>query len=74
MKRYAKILTLVLCFSCMLIATGFMTNAASYNYNFWKNALPSAEGLTYKEIGEHFSNQGIKVSVTVIRKRMLDFK
>lgn len=30
------------------------------------------EGLTYKEIGEHFSNQGIKVSVTVIRKRMLE--
>ena len=49
MKRYAKILTLVLCFSCMLLATGFMTSAASYNYDFWKNALPSAEGLTYKD-------------------------
>ena len=49
MKRYAKILTLLLCFSCMLIATGFITNAASYNYDFWKNALPSAEGLTYKD-------------------------
>lgn len=49
MKKYGKILTLVLCFSCMLMATGFITNAASYNYNFWKNALPSAEGLTYKD-------------------------
>ncbi len=49
MKKYGKILTLVLCFSCMLLATGFITKAASYNYDFWKNALPSAEGLTYKD-------------------------
>lgn len=28
------------------------------------------EGLTYKEIEEYLSNQGIKVPITVIRKRM----
>ncbi len=49
MKKYVKILTLVLSFSVMLFATAFVTSAASYNYDFWKNALPSAEGLTYKD-------------------------
>lgn len=49
MKKYVKILTLVLSFSLMLFATAFITNAASYNYDFWKNTLPSAEGLTYKD-------------------------
>ena len=48
MKRYVKTLILVVSFSLMLIATAFVSNAASYNYDFWKNALPSAEGLSYK--------------------------
>ena len=49
MKRYVKTLILVVSFSLMLIATAFVSNAASYNYDFWKNALPSAEGLSYKD-------------------------
>ncbi len=49
MKKYIKIFTLICCFSVMLVASAFISNAASYNYDFWKNALPSAEGLTYKD-------------------------
>ncbi|MBQ8292895.1 MAG: hypothetical protein IJX78_03690 [Bacilli bacterium] len=49
MKKYVKALILVLSFSVMLTATMFISNGASYNYDFWKNALPSAEGLTYKD-------------------------
>lgn len=49
MRKFAKILTLLLCFSFLAIATAHITNAASYNYDFWKNALPSAEGLSYKD-------------------------
>ncbi len=49
MKKYAKILTLICCFAGMLVATAFISNAASYNYDFWKNTLPSAEGLSYKD-------------------------
>ena len=69
MKRYLKILTLVICFSVMLFAAAFITKAASYNYDFWKNALPSAEGLTYKDTyyGEeiiHVSDEGEKTSLS----------
>ena len=49
MRKFVKILTLLLCFSVMAIATAHISNAASYNYDFWKNALPSAEGLSYKD-------------------------
>ena len=49
MRKLVKILTLLLCFSVMAIATAHISNAASYNYDFWKNALPSAEGLSYKD-------------------------
>lgn len=49
MKKYLKVLTLIISFSVMLFATALITSAASYNYDYWKNALPSAEGLTYKD-------------------------
>ena len=49
MRKFVKILTLLLCFSVMAIAAAHISNAASYNYDFWKNALPSAEGLSYKD-------------------------
>ena len=49
MRKLVKVLTLLLCFSVMAIATVSISKASSYNYDFWKNALPSAEGLSYKD-------------------------
>lgn len=49
MRKIAKVLTLLLCFSVMAIAAASISKASSYNYDFWKNALPSAEGLSYKD-------------------------
>lgn len=49
--RKNKVLTFTLTFLVLVAAVAAKSNvkASSYIYDYWKNVIPSAEGITYKE-------------------------
>ncbi len=49
MKKATKLLMTLILTCGAFFATAVATNAASYNYDYWKNPVPSAEGLSYKD-------------------------
>jgi hypothetical protein len=48
-KYFRKICLFLLLLISMIIIPTFVVDAATYNYDFWKNVVPSSEGLAYKD-------------------------
>lgn len=48
-KLIKKLCLFFLLFSAMISVGMLATEAATYNYDFWKNVVPSSEGLSYKD-------------------------
>lgn len=50
MKKHLKKICLIIIFSFLLIVLPQIdSNASTYNYDFWKNIVPSSEGMAYKD-------------------------
>ena len=48
-KVILKITIIAILFMMVFSPNLLVANAAGYNYDFWKNVIPSAEGLAYQD-------------------------